>query len=150
MSNRLHNYQDVRVRHGRPTFAEHICSQYGRSTKNYTGLAWKHGANWPTRLLRPLILIFAPRYFEAEDLHLERAADCRSRHEIVEELGLMRVSYLRRGGWRYLGIGVNGKRLLRHYDSLVTLKYLEDEAKRASRVEPGPGLVAMDKREHLL
>jgi hypothetical protein len=82
-----------------------------------------------------LILYFAPRYFDAEDLHLARAADCHWHHEVEEEMKLMRVSYLRRGGWRYLGIGLNGERLLRYFDDLVAVQVIEAETKRLPAAE---------------
>lgn len=109
----------VAVKRRRVTFAECICFRHGRSADDFVALAWRFGARWPTRCLRPLILYFAPRYFEAEDVHLERAAECCRRNDIDEEMQLMRTSYLRRGLWRHLGFGLNGDRLLRHYDGIL-------------------------------
>ena len=119
----------------RATFAERMASHHGRPIDDFPALAWKCGASWPTRCLRPLILYFAPRYFDAEDLHLARAADCHWHHEVEEEMKLMRVSYLRRGGWRYLGIGLNGERLLRYFDDLVVWQVIAAEAKRIPAAE---------------
>jgi hypothetical protein len=122
----------------RETFAERMCSHHGRSVDDFAALAWQYGAGWPTRCLRPLILCFAPRYFEAEDFHLERAADCHRRDEIAEELEYIRVSILRRGFWRYLGIGLNRERLLRHYDRLVMLQVVAADAKRVADAKNRP------------
>lgn len=103
----------------RPSFAERLCAFHQQPLDQFSALAWQHGATWTTRILRSAIVRFAPRYFEAEDLHLERAGECRCRRDVAEEMDFLRVSYLRRGGWRLLGIGVNGARLLRHYDRLI-------------------------------
>src|SRR5215204_26848 len=105
----------TRPRLARLTFAERLCRHHGQSEAFFKVLAWRYGASWPTRALRPLIVYLAPRYFDAEDLHLKRASECRWRYEIAEEMHLMRVSYLRRGGWRFFGIGLNGARLLRYF-----------------------------------
>lgn len=119
----------------RATLAERMCSHHSRPIDDFAALAWPCGASWPTRCLRPLILYLAPRYFEAEDFHLDRAADCRWRHEVVEEMSLLRVSYLRRGGWRFFGIGLNGDRFLRYYDHLVALQVIATEAQRVADTE---------------
>ena len=123
----------LKVVRGRATFAECICSHHSRPAADYTDLAWRYGAGWPTRFLRPLILCFVPRYFEAEDFSLERAADSHRREEIVEEMQCLRVSILRRGFWRYLGIGLNGNRLVRHYDNLMMRQGIAEDAKRDIR-----------------
>jgi len=119
----------------RSTFAERMGSHHGRPVDDFATLAWQCGASWPTRVLRPLIVDLAPRYFDAEDLHLARASECHYQHEIDEEMQLMRVSYLRRGGWRFFGIGLNGARLLRHYDHVVALEVIKEEVARVANAE---------------
>jgi hypothetical protein len=118
---------------GRVTFAERLCQSAKRSPSDFPAVAWRAGASWPTRLLRPVILAFAPRYFEAEDLYLERAADCRWRWELSEEMAQLRVSYLRRGIWRHLGISLNGERLLRVFDDLVAEQVAAEHPVREAR-----------------
>lgn len=122
---------------GRRTFAERTCAHYQRPLSDFPIVAWQVGAAWPTRWLRPAILYFTPRYFEAEDFYLERAADCRWRSEVVEEMALMEGSYLRRGAWRYLGFGISGSMILRFYDHLIAATYQESET-----LEPRPATVS--------
>jgi hypothetical protein len=137
----------TRPRLTRLTFAERLCGDHGKSEAFYEVLAWRYGASWPTRALRPLIVYLAPRYFDAEDFHLARASECRWRDEIAEEMHLMRASYLRRGGWRFFGIGLNGARLLRYFDDLVTVEVIEKEASRAAGGEQrGRSAMPMDKQ----
>jgi len=122
----------------RATFAQRLCRQRGRPLEDFPALAWRFAAGWPTRCLRRLILFFAPRYFEAEDLHLRRAAECRWRWELADELQLLRVSYLRRGVWRHLGVGLNGERLLRCYDHLLARDGIEAEVRRVEAAASRP------------
>jgi hypothetical protein len=103
----------------RACFGERLCSSHRVSPAEYSALMWRLCATWPTKCLRPIILVFAPRYFEAEDACLDALAQCRWRWEITNEVELLRVSYLRRGFWRYLGIGLQGQRLLRCHDDLI-------------------------------
>ena len=119
----------------RLTFAERVCGDHGQSADLYIAWAWRYGANTATRVLRPLIILFSPSYFEAEELHLARVSECRWRHHIVDELDLMRVSPLRRGIWRRLGVGINAARLLKYYDHLVALEVIENDAVRIAESE---------------
>lgn len=112
-----------------------MCAHHRRPVEDFAALAWQCGASWLTRFLRPFILHLAPRYFEAEDIHLERAAECRWRQDVVEEMQLMRVSYLRRGGWRIFGVGLNGTRLVAYYDHLVALQVIEHETRQVADAE---------------
>lgn len=127
----------------RLTFAERLCGYHGQPADTFSALAWQHGASRPTRILRRLILLFAPSYFQAEDVHVANAAECCWRQDIVEELALMRVSLLRRGIWRRLGIGLNGPRLLKYYDHMVAMEVIENEAARVAdkeaRIRSGMG-----------
>ena len=121
---------------GRRSFAECVCAYHHRPLADFPRVAWLIGAAWPVRLLRPVILFFAPRYFEAEDVHLERVAGCRRRCELVEEMALLRASFLRRGIWRYLGCGINGDRILRFYDQLVAADRAAAAARGEAAVSP--------------
>lgn len=101
------------------TFAEELCALRGVPPCSYSDLAWRLCSSWLTRCLRPLILRFVPRYFQADDDCLDLVAECRSRWEIDDAVQLLHVSYLRHGFLRYLGIGLNGDKLLRLGDKIA-------------------------------
>jgi hypothetical protein len=122
--------------HGRETFAQRMCRHHRRPVDQFAALAWQVAANWTTRRLRSCILFFAPRYFEAEDLHLSRAADCQWRYEVAEEMHLLRVSFLRRGAWRWFGLGLNGDRSVPYFDHLVAVEAIAQEEQRVTTARP--------------
>lgn len=124
-----------RAKLARLTFAERFCGYHRRPISAFDTLGWRYGASVPTRVLRPLILFFSQSYFQAEEIHLVRAAECRWRQDIVEELEFMRVSPCRRGIWRHLGIGLSGARLLKYYDHMVAIEVMENEAVRIAQAK---------------
>lgn len=101
------------------TFAEQLCTRCGVPIDTFSELVWRLCSSWLTRCLRPLILRITPHYFQADDACLDLVADCRRRWEIVDAVHILRVSYLRHGFWRYLGIGLNGEKLLKLVDKIA-------------------------------
>jgi|ERR1035437_8072294 hypothetical protein len=123
----------------RATFAERLCACHRVPSSEFSAFAWRIGASWPTRCLRPLILHVAPRCFEAEAVFLDAVAQCRGRWELAQEVALLRVSFLRRGCWRHFGIGLDGPRLRRCHDDLVVREISGSGSTPAGRVNPRLG-----------
>jgi len=92
---------------------------YGTSPGDYTELAWRLGSSRLTQNVRRMIQFFSPSYFQADDDCLDLISECRRRGDAVEELSYFRHSYLRRGVWRYLGIGLCDHRLLKTFDRVA-------------------------------
>ena len=96
-------------------FGDCLCVVYGASPHDYTELAWRLGASRWTPIFRPIILFCSPDYFHADEGCLDLIYDCRRRSDVVGEVRSFRHSYRHRGGWRYLGVGLSGRRRLKAF-----------------------------------
>lgn len=96
-----------------------LCAVYGVSPQHYTELVWRLGSSWLTPFVGPVIRFFSSGYFQADDDCVSCICECRRRSEVAEEIRSFRHSYLRRGIWRYLGVGLSGRRLLKAFDRVA-------------------------------
>jgi len=102
-------------------FKETLCAAFNVPVQNYYELAWRLGSTVLTHAVRPLIRSMSPAYFQADDDCLRAIAECRRRREVLEEIRGFKSSYLRRGLWRYLGVGLSERRLLKLFDYVVSV-----------------------------
>ena len=101
-------------------FKESLCAAHMLPARRYTELAWRLGSSRLTNVFRPLLQFLSPTYFQADDDCLDAIAECHLRSDVLEEIRRFEFSYLRRGVWRYFGVGLSGYRLLKEFDRLIT------------------------------
>lgn len=123
-------------------FSHSLCASQHASLSEYTPLVWRLGSSWATQCIRPIVIRFAPAYFQADDECLNQVAEYRRRREIVEAIEAMRTSYLRRGFWRHFGIGICGHKLQALFDQLAA----EQRPNPSPRASAGAPLVLNTRR----